>query len=238
MFGRVNPNSFMRFASHFASWRLFIVRVAFLFGLAAATGTVRPAVLVVPNSLEDADDSFGSGTLRAAGLRMQFVYGSVHFPPDIGVLITELRFRPDRAAGFAFTGVIASLQVNLSTTTRNPDELSTVYAQNVGVDDLVVFSGTLPVSSQFTGPPFGPKTFDIVIPLTTPFLYNPAAGNLLVDIRNFAGNANVSPLSGQASPFDSASRVGGDLVGNTPTALVQADAQMSPTSSKPKRGWQ
>ena len=198
----------MRFDPHF-SRRPTSLLLLLLCGLFVSPGRAWPATLVAPNNLENSDASFGAGVFRAPGYRLQSVYGAIHFPPDIGLLITELRFRPDRAAGFAFSTTVASIQVNLSTTTKDPDELSSTFASNVGSDDTVVFSGSLSLSSQFTGPVNGPKDFDMVIPLTTPFLYNPAAGNLLVEFRNFSGSTEASPLSGQAVLGDAASRLGG-----------------------------
>src|SRR5207245_1191964 len=122
-----------------------------------------------------------------------------------------------------FTTTVSSIQFNLSTTSRNPDGLSPTYAQNVGADDTVVFNGSLPLSSQFSGPAFGPKAFDIVVPLTTPFTYSPADGNLLLDIRNFSGSS-VSLLSGSGVSGDAGSRVAGSLssLSGTPDSGVDA----------------
>ena len=171
--------------------------------------------MVAPNQLATSSPIFGSGVLRAPNYHEQMVYGTAHFPPDIGLVITELRFRPDSFYGQAFTTTVESIQFNLSTTTRNPDALSSTFANNVGFDDTVVFNGALNISSQFTGPPGGPKDFDIVIPLSTPFLYNPAAGNLLLEVRNISGSSTASPLGGGSIPGDAASRLGGTLASPT-----------------------
>jgi len=168
--------------------------------------------LIVPTSVANVTAGFGAGTLRAANLRNQQIYGAPNFPPDVAMWITELRFRPDAVFGGPFNTTISSIQINLSTTTRNPDGLSTTYANNIGPDDTVVHSGPLQISSQFTGSAGGPKNFDIAIPLQTAFLYDPAAGNLLLDIRNSSGSS-ASALSGQGSSTDSASRVSGNLAG-------------------------
>src|SRR6266404_326543 len=160
------------------------------------------STVVAPANLAIQDMVFGSGMLRGAGYRMQEAYG--HFPAQ-GMIITELRFRPDRFYGQAFTTTVASIQFNLSTTTRDPEALSNTFANNTGGDETVVFSGPLTISSQFSGPAGGPKDFDIAVPLTTPFLYNPAVGSLLLDIRNFSGST-ASHLSGQAVAGDGCSR--------------------------------
>lgn len=192
--------------------------------------------VIAPNSMANNDSDFGSGILRAANYRSQGVYGSANFPQDIGLLITELRFRPDRYYGTAFSTTIPNIQINLSTTTRNPESLSSTFANNVGPDNTVVFNGPLTLSSAFTGPAGGPKDFDIVIPLTTPFLYNPAAGNLLVEVRNSSGSAVASHLGGGAFGNDGGSRNGGSLLssGGAPDGAVEAlQVIYTPTNQPP-----
>jgi hypothetical protein len=191
---------------------------------------------VAPNTAATNDSTFGSGVLIASNYREQMIYGAIHFPPDIGLVITELRLRPDRSSGRAFTTTVANIQFNLSTTTRNPDGLSPTFANNVGFDDTVVFSGPLTISSQFTGPPNGPKDFDIIIPLSTPFLYNPAAGNLLLAVRNFSGSPLASPLGGGVFPGDAASRLGGGLTsptGGSDSAVEALQIIYTPTNQPP-----
>jgi hypothetical protein len=103
----------------------------------------------------------------------------------------------------------------LSSTSAAPDGLSATFASNVGANDTIVFDGSLSLSSSFTGPADGPKAFDIVINLTTPFLYTPRSGNLLLDIRDFsAGGVIVSPLDAQNTIGDSISRVFTNDAGN------------------------
>ena len=66
----------------------------------------------------------------------------------------------------------------------NAPNTSTVVGER---RSIVYARGPLALSSAFTGPTGGPKDFDIVINFTTPFLYNPFLGNLLLDVRNFGG---------------------------------------------------
>ena len=134
--------------------------------LSVVGGFAQSGTVVAPGTLAERDAPFGSGTLRAPGFRIQQVYGAQHFPSN-GMIITELRFRPDYFYGRAFTSTVASIQFSLSTTTRTPDGLSSTFDQNPGDDQATVFSGGLTVSSQFTGPAAGPKEFDINIPLKT-----------------------------------------------------------------------
>jgi len=134
--------------------------------------------------------------------RYQQVYGASEFTslPTGGLLITQIAFRPDAIGGAAFSSTLPNVQINLSTTSTAVDAMSDTFASNVGANDTVVFSGALSLSSAFTGPAGGPKDFDILINLSTPFLYDPSAGNLLLDVRNFGG--------GTTTPFDAENTVG------------------------------
>jgi len=194
---------------------------ALLCGCALGLGQTNTNVLVIPRTAENNETPYGAGTLRDADIRNQQVYGSIEFPQQ-PMLIQQLRFRPDAAFGSAFSTTIANIQVNLSTTQRNPSSLSSTFSDNVGADDIIVFEGQLSISSQFAGPPTGPKAFDIVVPLSQPFLYDPGSGNLVIDIRNFSGST-ASPVSGQTGP-DSASRVIGSATAATGGVDVGADA--------------
>ncbi len=182
---------------------------------------VNPFALVVPKSAETNDTTYGGGTFTAANFRHQQVYGSNEFPSG-AISIRELRFRPDRAVGSAFSTTVSNIQINLSTTQRNPSSLSSTYALNVGSNDTVVFQGALPLSSQFQGPTSGPKAFDMIVPLSQPFLYDPAGGHLVIDVRNFSGSSAASPVSGQTGP-DNAWRVLGSLASATGAVDTGAD---------------
>jgi hypothetical protein len=183
------------------------------------------ATLVIPSGLEDREAAGGSGVIHAMH-REQTVYGSSHFPAA-PIWIQGLKFRPnviDGTPGNAFTTTISNLQINLSTTTRSPDNLSSVFATNIGADDTVVFSGSITVSSEFSGPAEGPKAFDISIPLQQPFFYNPSQGNLLLDIRDFSGEATCY-IDAENSLSDSASRVVSQTV-NAATGLPNTGADV------------
>ncbi len=126
-------------------------------------------------------------------MRYQQIYDASQFSALSGAaLITQIIFRPDASQfGGACATTYANIQIDLSTTSATPSTLSTTFASNVGADNTTVLSGALSISSAFSGPAGGPKLFDIVITLTTPFLYNPLAGNLLMDVRNFSGELST-----------------------------------------------
>jgi len=122
-------------------------------------------------------------------MRYQQVYSSSEFASLGGpVTISAILFRPDGIVGNAFFATLSSVLIELSTTPVTPATLSTTFANNIGSNDTIVFNGPLALSSSFAGPSGGPKDFDIVINLTTPFVYDPSAGSLLLDVRNFDGS--------------------------------------------------
>jgi Dockerin type I domain len=124
-----------------------------------------------------------------------------------GGLINRIAFR-GHGPGVPFSGAVAQLQVNLSTTSKAPDGLSSTFAGNVGADDTQVFSGPFQTAITFNG---DPGNFEVVVNFTTPFFYNPSKGNLLLDIRNTQGGVEVPPndqeLDGTSATGDSVSRV-------------------------------
>jgi len=69
----------------------------------------------------------------------------------------------------------------MSTTPVAPENASATFANNLGPVVQTVFDGdlTLSVPDCTTDP----CNFDVMVPLQTPFLYNPSNGNLVVDWR-------------------------------------------------------
>lgn len=128
--------------------------------------------------------------------RYQQVYAAGEFGATSG-LITQIRFRPDASAGSAFSATLPNVQIALSVTSASALTLSPTYADNFGSSQTTVYSGALALSSSFTGPSDGPKDFDVIVNLQTPFFYNPANGNLLMEVKNFV------PVT--TTPFDAVS---------------------------------
>ena len=128
-------------------------------------------------------------------IRYQQVYGASEFATLTnfgGGWLVSIHFRGDATNGTQLGLKMPSVQVNLSTTQRGPDELGPVFSENVGADDAAVHSGSLE-TVLIGGHQQGTETFAFEILLfTKPFFYNPAAGNLLLDVRVFQGNTNSS----------------------------------------------
>lgn len=106
-------------------------------------------------------------------------------------LIRSISFREDATHQFGFTSYFADFQLNLSTTSRSDDGLSTVFSENVGADDRVVIPrGEFRIGAS-----------QVIIRLATPFLFDPREGNLLLDIRNYGGGGTgwgIPPFAGPA----------------------------------------
>jgi hypothetical protein len=188
-------------------------------------GVSSATTIVAPNSLATVEGNANNGfpfnitEFNLSSQRYQQVFAASEFLSLSGPqLLTQIAFRPDAEGGAAFSSTISSIQINLSTTSAAPDGLSTTFADNVGVDNTVVFSGALSLSSAFTGPAAGPKDFDIVINFQVPFLYDPTAGNLLLDVRNFSGGTTTQ-FDAEFSGSDPVSRTASISGGvNSPTA--------------------
>jgi hypothetical protein len=135
---------------------------------------------------------FNLAPLGDTSMRYQQVYTSADFSALTGPSrITDILFRPDATFGAAFSSTLSNVTIDLSTTSKTPSTLSSTFANNVGADNIVVHTGSLSLSSADTGPAGGPKAFDIDIHLSTPFLYDPSAGNLLLDVTNFGGGTTT-----------------------------------------------
>jgi hypothetical protein len=155
-----------------------------------------PTFSVAPNSSASTEGStnasypFGTTTIH-----YQQVYAASQFPA--GGWISEVSFRPDgtQTAGSLFFPVtLTSVKIILSTTSKAPGGLSTTFANNLGTDKVTVFnSNTVPfnLSTSHCGSAGGPYAFDCRVRLTTHFNYNPALGNLIMDV--VLTNSNAAP---------------------------------------------
>lgn len=167
--------------------------------------------LVVPNGLMSVQGDTGNlfPLFSQQPIRYQQIYDKSQFggSPQI---INSIAFRA-HSPGVPFSGSVPQLQVSLSTTAKAPDALSSTFADNVGADTTQVFNGPLAVAANNSSTPGAVNGFDIVITFTTPFPYDPAKGNLLVDVRNLQGGVETPPLDqeidGTNAVGDSVSRV-------------------------------
>lgn len=165
----------------------FILVASTVFGVAFAPAH---ADTVAPNSLASSPgNAQGPTPLRyfgTGGSRVQEVFSSSFFSTGLQ-LISAIQFRPTPGAtpsGFLGDTVnVSDIQVRLATTSfldESGTPLSPTFATNLGLAAQTVFSGALNLQTAAAGSPV--RDFDYTITLQTPFLYNPAAGNLLLDV--------------------------------------------------------
>ena len=140
--------------------------------------------VVSPNVYENAEAPSDSGRfnpLRAVGIYSSSEFAAV--PPG-GAAITALSLRPDGTAPQGVTGSVSHLTLSLSVTQADPSDISTTFDDNITGTPVVVYDApwTVTITSDI---PTGPDTrpFDSRIPFDTPYFYDPAAGNLVVDWR-------------------------------------------------------
>ena len=193
----------------------FRILVAVLLGMSSHGQT---ALVVVPNELAAVEgnaaqrapftgpDTPGPGGEFWDSERYQQVYDASQFGAMApgGEIILAIVFRIDSRLGEPFAAVLRNVQINLSTTQKSADGLSTNFQENVGPDEIVAFRGQLEFAGGIS--PFDrPQGFGTSIPSGW-FFYRPSAGNLLLDIRVFT-YSNSLP----ATWFD-VSSVAGDSI--------------------------
>jgi len=195
----------------------------------AGEGIFRSAggTIVVPNEAETQDGN--DSTLipfLSQSIRYQQVFDTSQFSavPAGGAFITGISFRGDCILNDGGS-TMTNLQISFSTTSKGPDQLSTTLSSNVGPDATLVFGpGTYSVGG---GSPDCQGGFFSGLAFKAPFYFDPARGNLLMDLRSdgvipfnppfFAGDAvnvmgdSVSRAYGIPSSTNRAAQV--DTVG-------------------------
>jgi len=126
----------------------------------------------------------------------QQVYTSSAFNGVGAIQITDLEFYNTQYNSGATWTNSGTWTISLSTTTTADwNNLSSNFASNEGANNTVVWSGNL----------FQPWTFGdtLTIDLTTPFNYNPANGNLLMDVVGSGITDSFGPIYFDVNSTDS-----------------------------------
>ena len=144
--------------------------------------------------------------LNNSNIRLQELVGPEQFGSGTMISINQIAFRAFPGTG-PLNATIANLTVSLSTSPLFPNTdqgrtlMSTTFANNIGADNTIVYSGpgslTSPgcaVSSNNSCP------FDEVVLFSTPFLYNPTLGSLLVDLKYTGYTATEGSLDSALFP--------------------------------------
>ena len=176
-------------------------RVGFAFLLAVALGwcvitEVHAQLIVVPNANATNDgNSFidpGSPGPGANANRYMLILNASQFGALSGPsFLTQLALRPDSIPGPSGPQTV-TMRIYASTTTRSVAGMSATFANNLGTNNTLVVDGTTTKTTGNLPGPGNTRQFDIVeLPFTTPFLYDPAAGNLLLDFQYSRGSGSA-----------------------------------------------
>jgi len=171
--------------------------------------------LVVPNAQAATTGNATIGLSAPASFEYQEDFGVGQFL-SVGepLLITQVAFRAAPGTG-AINADVSSFKIYLSTSPYFPNSIgshmliTTDYAANEGADNTLVLSGG--AGTFFSSPGCstpGPCAFDMVFNSTTPFLYDPTKGTLLMDVQ-FTGWSGTGSLDGESfsSPGGSVAQV-------------------------------
>ncbi len=139
--------------------------------------------------------------------RMQQVYAAAGFSNSMsqGGWITGMWLITDDQAGRGYSARLPKVEIRIGVTSRGPDALSPVFAEN--------FDGPT-IAVQPLGPLYiygSGRGAYVEFGFVKPFFYDPASGNLMLEVKNYQTNSRpFDPLS-NTSAFD-ASNVIGDTV--------------------------
>lgn len=125
--------------------------------------------------------------LRIESRRYQQVYDASQFGAiaSQGGYIKQLWFREGGSNPGDTSEFLPSVQINLGVTSRAPDALSPLFAENIDGIYTVVYASSLQIETQIGW---------TIITLAQPFFYSPEAGNLLLDIRTFASGGPTNSI--------------------------------------------
>ncbi|MDF5727704.1 MAG: hypothetical protein PUP92_06600 [Rhizonema sp. PD38] len=164
--------------------KLSILAIEISFLSLGFTTVAQAASFITTDNLQNREGNSSLGFLVPFPSRFQQVYSNSQFGSK-PLEISQIALRPDAEVSEPFDFTIGDIQFYLSTTSRNPDELSSHFEENLGSDYTQVFDGEWKISSKNIASSGGIKNFDIVLNFLKPFIYDPTKGNLLLEYKKF-----------------------------------------------------
>ncbi|MFO1078538.1 MAG: hypothetical protein U1E73_12515 [Planctomycetota bacterium] len=174
--------------------------VVTLLALGASALAQSTVIIPAPAAAAAGDSSnafpWGTSALGWAGLRLMAVYGAVNFTSqniNFPVIITGLKWRPDDGAPVLTGGTFATSTILMSTSSTGWGGVTTNYATNHGPDLTTVYQGAVTHTPTPGAASWTQQSWCVDVQLATPFLYDPAAGDLVIDVdypaSSFSGGA-------------------------------------------------
>ena len=167
-----------------------ISSICFLFLL--TIGTVPAANADITFDYSNSGNCFPFGGCPPSNTNIEYQQLYSHYTFGLEPLeITGISFKPDQSKPSAFDSIPIEFTLTLSTTQTQAGNvpgdpfnkpITTSFSENLGTNTQVVFSGTAVLSYS------GDNVFYIYITFTTPNLYDPTQGNLLVGVSDINGN--------------------------------------------------
>ena len=203
--------------------KIFSKPVIFTTLLAAVFSTAQADFIYAPGNAETTEGGGNNTTPFSAGssfypsqtVRFQQVYNSSLFGAGTPVLISAVSFRHDTAnSPSALNAVISQLKLSFGVSSiYSEDNLSLTFADNLGANPAVVYDSSY--TYNYAGSFAQPRPWSLKFNFTAPFFYNPASGNLILDVQT------LGVSSGNIPTFDAAS-VGGDGISRVRALDVNA----------------
>jgi len=166
-------------------WTILRSCLIVLVVLLSAHTSARADTIVVPPFLANAEGN-GEGWASpcpSGGFRAQCLFPASDFSalPEDRRTFVRMALRPDHTVTSPRSAHFPNFELRLSTTTVSipAGTTSWTFADNVGADETIVFSGDWDIYTDGSGPPHG---FDYVLDFQIPFVYDPSQGNLLVEV--------------------------------------------------------
>lgn len=143
---------------------------------------------VSPREFIDTEMPGVANVLATPSYRLQQVYSKLDFE-HLGegpYTITRIDWRPDLSMDPTIDYPSENFLMNFATTLADPaanaNPLDPAFANNIAGNLKTVFDGPVTLTTANDGPINGPKEFDYGLDFETPYIYDPADGNLLMDL--------------------------------------------------------
>ncbi len=157
----------------------------------AATSATAQFAVVIPTGTANAAGStsnafpWGTSASTFPGLRHLSVYDASNFTNQnvtTPILVNRLRWRPDDTAPSQTGGTFTTATVQMSTAPVDYTAITNAFAPNHGTNLTTVYSGPVVHTPTLGASGWTPQSWCVDIQLTTPFLYDPSAGDLVIDV--------------------------------------------------------
>lgn len=184
----------------FAAFVLGAVGAATSTVAAAQGGTEQPGLdVVLPSGYDVQQGPLASGyPFNRSGMRVLYAYKGAAGDQREPMRIAGVGFRT-----WAQTNGLASwtFRLDVSTGVNDPASLDHTFDDNHGSDQTTVFDGNL--LKNLTGVAGGPQPFEIFVPFSESFVWNPANGPLVLDFRMRArGGVTTNCDVANSAPVD------------------------------------